>query len=72
MRLIVRFDLLDFFGDTPEPVCFKDSVPVLGDAVLVSGKTEGFVKIEALNCGFKVLLRKGEVVMQRQLRLVLR
>ena len=72
MRLMVRLDLLDFLGDPPDTVCFKDSVPVLGDAMLVSGKTEGFVKIEALDCSFEVLLRKGEVVMQRQLRRVLR
>lgn len=72
MRLMVRLDLLDFLGDPPEAVCFKDSVPVLGDAMLVSGITEGFVKIEALDGSFDVLLRKGEVVMQRQRLQVLR
>ena len=72
MRLIVRLDLLDFFDDSLKAVCFKDSVPVLGDAMLVSGNTEGFVKVEAADCRFDVLLREGEVVMQRQLRRVLR
>lgn len=69
---MVRFDLLDFLADPPEAVCFKDSIPVLGDSMLVSGNTEGFVKIEALDCSFDVLLRKGEMVMQRQRRRVLR
>lgn len=69
---MVRLDLLDFLGDSLELVCLDDRVPVLGDAVLVSGKTEGLIEIEALDCRSDVLLRKGEVVMQRQLRRVLR
>ena len=69
---MVRLDLLDFLGDSLELVCLDDRVPVLGDAVLVSGKTEGLIEIEGLDCRSDVLLRKGEVVMQRQLRRVLR
>lgn len=69
---MVRLDLLDFLGDSLELVCLDDRVPVLGDAVFVSGKTEGLIEIEALDCRSDVLLRKGEVVMQRQLRRVLR
>jgi len=69
---MVRLDLLDFLRDSLELVCLDDRVPVLGDAVLVSGKTEGLIEIEALECCSDVLLRKGEVVMQRQLRRVWR
>ena len=69
---MVRLDLLDVFCDALETVDLEHSVPVLGDAVLKCGKPEGFIDIKALDGGREVLLREGEVVMQRQRQRVVR
>lgn len=68
--MIVRLDLLDFFKDPLEAVNFEHCVPVLGDAVLKRGNTESVVDVKALDGCIDVLLRKREVVMQRQRQLV--
>lgn len=68
--MIVRLDLLDFFKDPLEAVNFEHGVPVLGDAVLKRGNTESVVDVKALDGCIDVLLRKREVVMQRQRQLV--
>lgn len=67
---MVRLDLLDFFCEALESVDFEHSVPVLGDAMLKRGKTEGLVDIKALDGCADVVLRKREVVMQGQRRQV--
>jgi hypothetical protein len=68
--VIVRLDLLDFFEDPLEAVNLEHGVPVLGDAVLKRGNTESVVDVKALDGCIDVLLRKREVVMQRQRQLV--
>lgn len=65
---MVRLEPADFFENGLKSLNLGNRVAVLADTSVSTGTVEGLINVEAADRRRDVLLREGEMVMQRQLK----